>query len=570
MKTSPRQIFLRAASVWLLTLGLAVLAQTPAPEPAASPAPTPEKSSPVVSPAAPAAVAPAAAPLAAPLAPPAPAAKPAVDEDSEEADDEIVAPALVSAAPAGKKRPHAGGNEIVAVGHDAVLAKDHKANVVVAIFGAATSEGEVADAVVSVLGGTRVTGPVGAAVVTVLGNSHVNSKVGDSVVTVLGDLDLGPQAEVAGDVVVIGGRVTRSPQAIIHGHLNEISMGGIFSDLAWLRSWFVNCALYGRLLAFGPHLMWAWWIALGFLAAYVVLALLFGRGVGKCVETLEQRPGYSILAALLTVLLGPVVIILLILTGVGIVAVPFLAAGLFFAGFFGKAVMLAWIGRRVTRLLGLDHPALAVLVGGVIVLGLYTVPILGLVLYKLMGWIGLGVVVYTLLLGMKREKPAAPPLVPPAPGAPAAEAAAGQPALVVPAGALPPPVGSPAATLPLAGFWIRTAALLIDCILIGLIMALFHAHGKLVVLALAAYGAAMWKLRGTTIGGIVCSLKVVRLDDREIDWSTAIVRALGCLLSLAVLGFGFIWVAFDDQKQSWHDKIAGTTVVRLPKGGSLV
>ena len=80
----------------------------------------------------------------------------------------------------------------------------------------------------------------------------------------------------------------------------------------------------------------------------------------------------------------------------------------------------------------------------------------------------------------------------------------------------------------------------------------------------------MWKLRGSTIGGIVCGLKVVRLDDRPLDWSTAVVRALGCFLSFVVMGLGFIWVAFDDQKQSWHDKIAGTTVVRVPKGVSLV
>ncbi len=80
----------------------------------------------------------------------------------------------------------------------------------------------------------------------------------------------------------------------------------------------------------------------------------------------------------------------------------------------------------------------------------------------------------------------------------------------------------------------------------------------------------MWKLRGTTIGGIIFGLKVARLDDRPVDWATAIVRALACFLSLAVVGLGFFWVAFDDEKQSWHDKIAGTVVVRVPKGISLI
>ena len=132
------------------------------------------------------------------------------------------------------------------------------------------------------------------------------------------------------------------------------------------------------------------------------------------------------------------------------------------------------------------------------------------------------------------------------------------------------PVVSAAASLPRAGFWIRIAALLLDVILLGILFGILHASGKLFLVTMAAYGACMWRLRGTTIGGIVCGLKVVRLDDREVDWATAIVRALGCFLSLVVLGLGFIWVAFDDGKQSWHDKIAGTTVVQVPKGVSLL
>ena len=133
---------------------------------------------------------------------------------------------------------------------------------------------------------------------------------------------------------------------------------------------------------------------------------------------------------------------------------------------------------------------------------------------------------------------------------------------------------------PRAGFFIRLGALAIDGVLIGLIMAFlvgllprgleFHDGPGGWLLALAIYGAVMWKLKGTTIGGIVCGLKVVRVDNREIDWPTSVVRALACFLSLAVVGLGFIWVAIDEEKQSWHDKIAGTAVVVVPKGVSLI
>jgi uncharacterized RDD family membrane protein YckC len=37
-----------------------------------------------------------------------------------------------------------------------------------------------------------------------------------------------------------------------------------------------------------------------------------------------------------------------------------------------------------------------------------------------------------------------------------------------------------------------------------------------------------------------------------------------------VVGLGFIWIAFDDGGQAWHDKIAGTVVVRVKKGVPLV
>jgi uncharacterized RDD family membrane protein YckC len=112
-------------------------------------------------------------------------------------------------------------------------------------------------------------------------------------------------------------------------------------------------------------------------------------------------------------------------------------------------------------------------------------------------------------------------------------------------------------------------ALFIDMILVGVALAVLNSDGVF-VLALVIYGAVMWKLKGTTVGGIVCNLKVVRVDGREVDWTTAVIRGLSCFLSLAFVGLGFVWIAFDPNRQAWHDKIAGTLVVRMPQGVSLV
>jgi len=114
-------------------------------------------------------------------------------------------------------------------------------------------------------------------------------------------------------------------------------------------------------------------------------------------------------------------------------------------------------------------------------------------------------------------------------------------------------------------------ALLIDIVLIGFALNLIgHDGHSSMLLLLAAYGAIMWKLRGTTVGGIICHLRVVRIDGQPLNWETAILRALGCFLSLVAAGLGFFWIAFDRERQGWHDKIAGTVVVVVPKVRGLV
>ena len=114
------------------------------------------------------------------------------------------------------------------------------------------------------------------------------------------------------------------------------------------------------------------------------------------------------------------------------------------------------------------------------------------------------------------------------------------------------------------------AALLIDALLISIVLHELSRSTDFSLIVLAGYGAVMWKLKSATIGGILFGCQVVRADGRPLDWTTAIVRALACFLSLIVVGLGFIWIAIDEDRQAWHDKIAGTIVVRTPKGASLL
>jgi hypothetical protein len=527
-------------------------------------------------------------------------------------------------------RRHA-GDALVTVGGNSYLPKGERADAVVSVLGSSTSEGDVDDAVVSILGDTRVTGRTEDAV-AVLGNTYLNGYASGDVVAVLGNVELGPNAEVAGDVVVVGGKLIRDPSAVIHGGTqNVVSIP--FWDFEGLKPWVRHAAVYLRPLAFAQGLGWAWGLAIGFLALYVLIAVLCRDTVDRCVDTLQKQPGQTLLASVLAMLLTPIVFGLLFVTVIGIVFIPFAAVAVFIAQLFGKAVVLAWIGRamfRVSKSGESLHTALAVLAGGVLMLLLYVVPVLGGIVYNVLGILGLGIAVYALILAVKakrdRELPP-PPAVAPAgaggsgggfgpgtqafaagshPEAPtsaqntqsaanavsgaasAGEASATDQAASGTAGQ-GPSTASPGAkafgmstsqaqvvgggeietTYPRAEFMVRMGALLIDVILVAILLNIVN-DGDAFLLVLAAYGAIMWKLKGTTIGGIVFGLKVIRVDGRSIDWATAVVRALGCFLSLVIAGLGFIWIAIDPGRQAWHDKIAGTAVVRVPKGVSLL
>lgn len=550
-----------------------------------------------------------AAPEAPAAAPAEPAEKPAteaaVDSSSEESanavetdDDKSADPkasepeaSLAEEKTSGKKQrrhsvSHSSNRERVNVGGDTHLKAGEQAEVVVSIMGSTFSAGEVDDAVVAVLGSSHVTGgTVGQTVVSVLGDTYINGHVKGEVVAVLGDIEFGPNAVVENQVVCVGGEIKRDPASVLKGDIQNVGIRGI-------TTWFKECVLKLRLLAFDPRVWWAWCIALAFLTFYFFIALIAPSAVNKCTETLEQKAGSSLVTAVLVLILTPVAYLLLVFTlalGIGLALIPLFSLGLFVASLFGKVVMLAWIGKRFTKLMGdspLAHPAVGVLIGGVIVLGLYTVPIVGLVVYKLLGILGLGVVIYTLILQYQSSKAARPapkpyvaaplPVVTPAGTVPppVADGSDVPPPLAVPLVSAAPPVIS-AATLPRAGFWIRLGASFLDFILvaivIGMLSSLMGGHGGGgTPFWFSIYCVVMWATKGTTIGGIICGLKVVRLDDRPIDWGVAIVRVLGGFLSLAVAGLGFIWVSFDDERQSWHDKIAGTTIVKVPKGTPLM
>jgi uncharacterized RDD family membrane protein YckC len=132
---------------------------------------------------------------------------------------------------------------------------------------------------------------------------------------------------------------------------------------------------------------------------------------------------------------------------------------------------------------------------------------------------------------------------------------------------LSPPGVPEILTYPKASFWQRVAAAVLDIILVIILGVVVHPIWPLVALA---YFSALWAWRSTTVGGIVLGLKVVRLDGKPLTFPVALVRSLGAAFSVVVLFLGYLWIAWDPEKQGWHDKIAGTVVLKLPRGTPLI
>jgi len=68
---------------------------------------------------------------------------------------------------------------------------------------------------------------------------------------------------------------------------------------------------------------------------------------------------------------------------------------------------------------------------------------------------------------------------------------------------------------------------------------------------------------GQTPGKKLFGLKVVLTDGRPVPPGIAFLRWVGYFVSAIFLYLGYLWVIVDRKKQAWHDKIAGTVVIRI-------
>ncbi|NOY67012.1 MAG: RDD family protein [Gammaproteobacteria bacterium] len=132
-----------------------------------------------------------------------------------------------------------------------------------------------------------------------------------------------------------------------------------------------------------------------------------------------------------------------------------------------------------------------------------------------------------------------------------------------------------------AGFWIRVGAALIDTVFIlviifpvltviygndywlseGFIQGFWDVMLNYVLPALVVI--IFWVYKSATPGKMLTGLVIVDAKSgNKPSTGQFIVRYLGYYVSMIPLFLGLIWVGIDKRKQGWHDKLAGTVVIK--------
>jgi uncharacterized RDD family membrane protein YckC len=122
---------------------------------------------------------------------------------------------------------------------------------------------------------------------------------------------------------------------------------------------------------------------------------------------------------------------------------------------------------------------------------------------------------------------------------------------------------------PRASFWQRFAAAFLDGIIVGVPVIILYEVAKGAGYALGLLLSVAYVVyfeggpTGQTIGKRALGIRVYDFGGSggPIGYGRAFIRWLGKLLSSIPCYLGFLWMLWDGEKQTWHDKLATTVVV---------
>jgi tetratricopeptide (TPR) repeat protein/DNA-directed RNA polymerase subunit RPC12/RpoP len=117
------------------------------------------------------------------------------------------------------------------------------------------------------------------------------------------------------------------------------------------------------------------------------------------------------------------------------------------------------------------------------------------------------------------------------------------------------------------GYWRRHFAIGIDLTILTIlfnITSLFLSNLSAIFyfLIILIYFLGTKGYRGQTLGYQILGIKIISVDGKRVTLLQILIRLISSIFSELALGLGYIWLVFDKNRQTWHDKIAGTYVIR--------
>jgi len=114
-------------------------------------------------------------------------------------------------------------------------------------------------------------------------------------------------------------------------------------------------------------------------------------------------------------------------------------------------------------------------------------------------------------------------------------------------------------------FWIFTGSL--DFMLTPKITpTAYYLYRVLFLIGVPTYYAISTALGGQTVGKQLTGIIVLEPDGHILSLNRSLVRALTSILSALPLGLGFLWLIWDKDHETWHDKLSRTTVFKWEEG----
>jgi cytoskeletal protein CcmA (bactofilin family) len=249
-------------------------------------------------------------------------------------------------------------------------------------FGDVLVTGKVKGDIDAGFGDVKIEGPVEGDVRAEFGDVYVNAPVKGDIHVGWGEVDLGPDADISGNLECEGCEITGNRGAV-KGDMMARGMAIDFDD------------------SHGPSIIgfFGWlFAALAFAACAVLAAVVAPRPLASAVRRAEESPGRSFVYGLISLPAFFVLCVALAVTIIGIPLLVLLVPAYLALLFFGALVAAFFIGTRVLMVTGRYRVgnALAAVVGAMILAATTFIPVLGDLLLYALSLFGAGAIILAL------------------------------------------------------------------------------------------------------------------------------------------------------------------------------